>query len=299
MIKSDAPSYTFNGRLAQDIGLDAAVLHDVLMRVASLQAAGADGVPTRTLSRLEDDWLALVPFLSPGRFLAALDRLVDTGLVVATRPHTGGREITLPVSVEQRPEPEHPPYPWVSGPDDSAAAPSHSDDPSDDAFDMPPPVPETRLLTDGQDKVRTSGHRPRYSDQPLYMRGQEQTSASNQDKSGRGALKTEPATPATGPSAMSLEWQPSQDCLRMIEGKGIETDFALAQRESFVLYYRDSGQRHISWDTKFLNWVSRRWQYHLNDRQHDSRLTENSPGSGPDRRQKLRSRLRNIGDFDW
>lgn len=286
MIYAAAPSYTFNGHLAQELGLEAAVLYDVLRRIEAIETTRGDHQDT-VLNRPERDWLALVPFLSPGRFLAALDRLVDAGLVAETRAHADGRSIRLTSG---------PAVPASPAPSSEAPASSEPppDDRADDDLDMPPPAPTTRLLTDGQDRVRTTGRRPRYSDQPLYMQSQPEARSVT---SAPG--KADGRDSATEMSTMSLDWQPSSDCLRMIEGKGIETDFALAQRESFVLYYRDSGQRHISWDTKFLNWVSRRWQYHLNDRQHDARFTENSPGSGQDRRRKLRSRLRNIGDFDW
>lgn len=296
MINSDAPSYTFNGRLAQVIGLDAAVLYDVLARVAVLETPVADDGAAHTLCRQESAWLALVPFLSPGRFMAALERLVDAGLVAETHSHADGRDITLPGRSDNSPTEGR--APSSHGPDAIAAADTPTDRDTD-GFDIPPPAPTTRMLTDDQDKVRTAGHRPRYSDQPLYLRGRENTGKQGEPGKKEVSSDATPASGSNGSSTMALDWQPSADCLRMIEGKGIETEFALAQRESFVLYYRDSGQRNISWDTKFLNWVSRRWQYHLNDRQHDTRLTENSPGPAPDRRQKLRSRLRNIGDFDW
>lgn len=148
----------------------------------------------------------------------------------------------------------------------------------------PPPAPNPQLLTANITYIESSQASARYSDQPLYDR-----------------FSVEEPTPASGQRAlMLLDWQPSADCIEMIAQRGITAEFALAQRGNFVLYYRDSGQRNLSWDTKFLNWVSRCWQYHLNDTKHEHGLsTGQSMATTRGNRESVRAKLRDIGDTNW
>ena len=147
----------------------------------------------------------------------------------------------------------------------------------------PPPAPDPQLLTAHINYIESSHAIERYSEEPLYGRNSVAESSSN----GQRAL-------------MTLDWQPSADCLTMIEQRGISTEFALAQRGNFVLYYRDSGQRNLSWDTKFLNWISRCWQYHLNDKKHEHGLsTGQSMATTRGNRESVRAKLRDISDTSW
>lgn len=269
MTRATLPHYSFDGNLAVTLGLDAAALYSVVQQ--SVQFLGRDNAQWQSVQRTDEDWLASVPFLSPGRFVAALERLEETGLLRSERV---GAERVIAVPLEGDPAPG-----------------------MDDDFDTPPPLPRTQLLTDGKSRV-DQAEQPRYSGEPLYARYLDNGSASeSQDNSAASAETSKNEGRTSGP--MTLQWQPSDDCLRMCEGKGIGSEFALAQRESFVLYYRDSGQRQVSWDSKFLSWVSRRWQYHLNDRRHEIQTSENGTGTHRERRQKLRDRLRDLGDLDW
>ena len=147
----------------------------------------------------------------------------------------------------------------------------------------PPPAPDPQLLTAHVNYIESSQSFERYSEEPLYGRN----SVSEAPSNGQRAL-------------MTLDWQPSADCLTMIEQRGITTEFALAQRGNFVLYYRDSGQRNLSWDTKFLNWVSRCWQYHLNDKKQEHGLsTGQSMATTRGNRESVRAKLRDISDTSW
>lgn len=160
--------------------------------------------------------------------------------------------------------------------------------PQEDAtigFDEPPPpAPDPQLLTAHMTYIESAQASSRYSEQPLYDRD---SVAEPKPASGQRAL-------------MTLDWQPSADCLAMIAQRGITAEFALAQRGNFVLYYRDSGQRNLSWDTKFLNWVSRCWQYHLNDQKHENGLSSGqSMATTRGNRESVRAKLRDISDTNW
>lgn len=263
--------------MALELGLDAAVLYSVLSQTAL--CLGRDSGRYSLMQRTDEAWLSSLPFLSPGRFMAALDRLSEAGLIVTER-QGAERSVALLLT-----------------PSETTAGEET------DPFDTPPPLPETRMLTDGTARMMHTANQPRYSDEPLYARYPEAAAvASDKPADSTNGVRRDSnsnSDSVRSNATMKLDWAPSEDCLRMLEGKGIDTEFALAQREGFVLYYRDSGQRQVSWDSKFLSWVSRRWQYHLNDRRHESQTTENSTGTHRDRRQKLRSRLRDLGDLDW
>ena len=160
----------------------------------------------------------------------------------------------------------------------------HLDQTSTGFDEPPPPAPDPHLLTADMTFIKTAPSRARYSEQPLYDR--EPVTAS--------------ATPTGQRAVMSLEWQPSADCLTMIAQRGISAEFALAQRGNFVLYYRDSGQRNLSWDTKFLNWVGRCWQYHLNDQKNEHGIsTGKSMATTRGKRESVRAKLRDISDTNW
>lgn len=292
-------TFTFQSRHASQLGLEAAVLLAFVQEQVELQPNASE----RRLVASESRWLEWLPFLSPASFWTAAETLIEAGwLISLDTPHG---ELGLAPARLSEPTAE---TPAAHDDDDSAprsasvspAWPASSDDTLDD-YDMPPPMPAlSPMLTGSVNRIDQSVQTPRrYSDEPLYARAQEVSVANGQ------ASSPAPGKEAVVPSrreqsVMTLDWQPGEDCLTMIRNRGIETEFALAQRESFVLYYRDSGQRHLSWDTKFFNWVSRRWQYHLNDSQNDFRAATSDRETGPrQRRQKVRERLRDIGDIDW
>lgn len=283
------PTFAFQTRQACTLGLEAAVLLEFVRDLVALQGQIDEQGRRCRVSVAETQWLEWLPFLSPARFWAATDTLIDVGWL--RRIESGPGTLTLELQDSATPNPAG--TPAHSDPAECSPGPEAQ---TGDDYDMPPPMPElTPLLTDDTNHIGSMQMAPRrYSDEPLYT-----AMAEDRKKRLADAAIPEPAT-AGERSTMTLQWQPGEDCLAMIQNRGIDTEFALAQRESFVLYYRDSGQRHMSWDTKFFNWVSRRWQYHLNDSQNDFRAATPDRETGPrERRQKVRERLRNIGDVDW
>ncbi|MCH8552665.1 MAG: hypothetical protein LAT62_12055 [Natronospirillum sp.] len=295
-------TFTFQSRHASQLGLEAAVLLAFVQEQVELQSDAS----TRRLVASESRWLEWLPFLNPASFWTAAETLIEAGwLVRLDTPHgelglaPGKRTEPLAKSTGSGEDTTTRSVPLAAATSRSAW-PASSDDALDD-YDMPPPMPTlSPMLTGSVNRIDPSIQAPRrYSDEPLYARDQEATDADCQASAPNPSDET--AVPSRREqSVMTLDWQPGEDCLTMIRNRGIEAEFALAQRESFVLYYRDSGQRHLSWDTKFFNWVSRRWQYHLNDNQNDFRAATSDRETGPrQRRQKVRERLRDIGDIDW
>lgn len=294
------PTFIFHTQQARRLGLEAAIVLAFVQEQIALQGPEAE-----TLTATEAQWLDWLPFLSPARFWAATETLIDTGWLRRVDAGPGNLGLTLSRQASAAAEPAPP----ATAAPDTEREPQRSmktdtgtTDTLDD-YDMPPPMPAlSPLLTDRTSHIEQAAGTPRrYSDEPLYaMATQTHGAADTSPAAGSAQTSNQPGSRPGESTVMTLSWQPGEDCLAMIRNRGIDSEFALAQRESFVLYYRDSGQRHMSWDTKFFNWVSRRWQYHLNDSQNDFRATAPDRETSPrERRQKVRERLRNIGDVDW
>lgn len=63
----------------------------------------------------------------------------------------------------------------------------------------------------------------------------------------------------TTPKRIPEGWQPSRDVYDVLRLANIELQFAHQLIPEFVIYWRDSNQAHSSWNTRFLQYVKRRW----------------------------------------
>ena len=61
------------------------------------------------------------------------------------------------------------------------------------------------------------------------------------------------------PRLIPQDWKPSEELFEVLILANISRDFAERLAPEFVLYWRDSGQAHTSWNTKFLQQVKREW----------------------------------------
>ncbi|MDX2464871.1 MAG: DnaT-like ssDNA-binding domain-containing protein, partial [Porticoccus sp.] len=61
------------------------------------------------------------------------------------------------------------------------------------------------------------------------------------------------------PRLIPQDWKPSEELFEVLILDNISRDFAERLAPEFVLYWRDSGQAHNSWNTKFLQQVKREW----------------------------------------
>ncbi|HEY7773804.1 MAG TPA: DnaT-like ssDNA-binding domain-containing protein [Marinagarivorans sp.] len=63
----------------------------------------------------------------------------------------------------------------------------------------------------------------------------------------------------TTPRRIPEGWQPSRDVYDVLRLANIDLQFAQTLIPEFVIYWRDSNQAHSSWNTRFLQYVKRRW----------------------------------------
>lgn len=65
-----------------------------------------------------------------------------------------------------------------------------------------------------------------------------------------------------GATLMPANWQPSDDVLAQVSQHNIPQHFAREQLPEFINYWRENGEAHRSWGSKFLYHVKRNWAYH-------------------------------------
>ena len=64
---------------------------------------------------------------------------------------------------------------------------------------------------------------------------------------------------SSDPRPISDNWQPSADVYDILQMANINLNFARELVPEFVLYWRDSNQVHTSWNTRYLQYVKRKW----------------------------------------
>lgn len=70
-------------------------------------------------------------------------------------------------------------------------------------------------------------------------------------------------TPGRGAGLLPQSWYPDEDLLQLLAlNHNIPRDFALQQREDFVLYWHDRQQVSHSWPSKFRQHVLKEWRFH-------------------------------------
>ena len=103
-------------------------------------------------------------------------------------------------------------------------------------------------------------------------------------------------------TAMSIDWEPSEDFPGLLSFHNIPLPFALSEMAKFRQYYLATDRIEISWDVRFLNWVQRAWHDSLNSKgRHERQQTNHGEPADSARgtRSKVRDALRNIQDTDW
>lgn len=63
----------------------------------------------------------------------------------------------------------------------------------------------------------------------------------------------------TVPRRIPSNWQPSEDVFDVLRLANIDLAFAKELLPEFVIYWRDSNQVYHSWNTRFLQYVKKRW----------------------------------------
>lgn len=60
-------------------------------------------------------------------------------------------------------------------------------------------------------------------------------------------------------TAMTADWRPGPDAVEILQRAGVSREFIADSVPEFVLYWRERGEQHSTWDSKFLQHVRRQW----------------------------------------
>ena len=85
------------------------------------------------------------------------------------------------------------------------------------------------------------------------------------------------------PRLLPQNWEPSEELYEVLVLANIPRDFAQRLSPEFILYWREKGQAHNSWNTKFLQQVKREWSRQQSASsqviQHEKKQRLNRPSS--------------------
>ncbi len=101
------------------------------------------------------------------------------------------------------------------------------------------------------------------------------------------------------PRPISENWEPSPEVFDILRMAGIDEEFARDKLPEFVLYWRDTGQAHASWNTKFLQFIKFSWARRLETtRSVESSHARDQSTSG-DQQRGIEAAVRRFTDRSW
>ncbi len=102
------------------------------------------------------------------------------------------------------------------------------------------------------------------------------------------------------PAPIVENWRPSADVFDILKLSHIDEGFALQQLPEFVLYWRDDGRAHTSWNAKFLQHVKYHWaRRHQLAPADTGQRHEGQQGTGGTGSTRSRSLETDLSDRSW
>lgn len=101
------------------------------------------------------------------------------------------------------------------------------------------------------------------------------------------------------PAPIPANWQPDRDVFDILHMSHIDEQFARSLLPEFIVYWRDSGQVHTSWNSKFLQHVKYHWARQHQMQQAGSSHDGPQPGSHQSGRTRDRSLADDLSDTSW
>ncbi|WP_116367722.1 DnaT-like ssDNA-binding domain-containing protein [Parahaliea mediterranea] len=101
------------------------------------------------------------------------------------------------------------------------------------------------------------------------------------------------------PTPISSDWQPDRDVYDILRLSHIDEAFARNLIGEFIVYWRDSGQAHTSWNSKFLQHVKYHWARQHQVQQAGQHHDRQQPGSHSAGRTRDRSLADDLNDTSW
>ena len=83
------------------------------------------------------------------------------------------------------------------------------------------------------------------------------------------------------PTPIASQWSPSQDAVEILARDGIDPQFINDAVAEFILYWRERGQAHNTWNSKFVQHVRMQWQRFIASEEHAAKPMPISPDWQP------------------
>ena len=99
------------------------------------------------------------------------------------------------------------------------------------------------------------------------------------------------------PRPIEEDWAPSPEVYDILRLAEIDEEYARRKVPEFVLYWRDSGQAHASWNTRFLQFIKYSWARQLNSLPGSAHGKDQSPAERGE--QSLKEAYRRFTDRSW
>lgn len=244
--------------LATTIGLEEAVLLQVLNDCMEYsQGSQQHGYQWFTLNR--NDLQKYLPFWDLNELQRICQSLKDKGIIlIESAPLTQNQQFRFAMN-EQSQATEPSPQQTVATPTKkSANLLADNWQPDEDLL---------QLITMNHNIPRDFALQQR-EDFVLYWRDRQQVSHSWSSKFRQHVLKEwrfHQSRQATANNQQALsndinqQWQPSPDALEILYRTGITADFIEDSIPEFVLYWRERGEAHSTWNSKFIAHIRRQW----------------------------------------
>lgn len=97
--------------------------------------------------------------------------------------------------------------------------------------------------------------------------------STQQSRHGTAPAHTRQRTHNGGASIIAANWQPDNETLIALGQLNIPEHFARVQTPEFVNYWRETGETHRAWGSKFIQHVKRQWTFHSTQMAKQSRAT--------------------------
>ena len=97
------------------------------------------------------------------------------------------------------------------------------------------------------------------------------------------------------PTKITEDWRPKNAVYDVLAMANINREFAEDSIKEFIIYWQENGNPQMSWSTKFLQYVKRRWAFNINPKTGQ----KNVKRQNPENRIRNRSIVEALADRSW
>lgn len=104
------------------------------------------------------------------------------------------------------------------------------------------------------------------------------------------------------PRVIQADWRPNTDVMEVLALANIDSSFAASLVPEFVVYWRERGELHHSWGTKFLQYVKQKWSYNHKTKNGEQNLVDSNEKNRPaasGNKTRNRSLSEDLFDRSW